>query len=719
MRMAGPLLALASAGAALRKLVGVTREFDILNAQLVTATGSAEGAADAFVAIQDFATNTPYDLAQVTTAFGKLVNLGLTPSERALTSYGDTASAMGRDLNQMIEAVADAATGEFERLKEFGVKAKSQGDDVSFTFRGVTTTVKKEAGEIEEYLVALGENNFAGAMTERMDTLDGALSNLGDEWDKLWLNISNTGSGDIIEGAVRGAIDAIGELNDLLASGQLQAYLEAIASKFDGWVDAAHDATDAISTLFEMVFPQWAESGSGAVGEIVKGFTTLPEDIEAVMGLAGVEIWALVDATTTTGKAIYDTFVASFDAVLDYIEGKTAIIGEFISRVGSKDWWLKPLGEAWDFSDLDTPDLEETFGKIVAASGSATDKIKAQAKIREESRVEVIHGILQERNAAVDSFETQIEKADELRAAYEALKAARAAEEGDRLAAFKFDPGGEEGPTGPSKEDIKASSAFEKLRQSLLSEEEEIEESYQRRKQTILDSTLTTEEEKLAVMERLNRDHQEQIREFELSRWKDSLSSFDDFQNNLLVLARTGNKDLANVFKAAAIANTIIKTYESATSAYASLASIPYVGPALGAAAAAAAIAAGIANVQAIRAQPIGQYAQGGILGGSSPTGDQLTFQGNSGEVILNFAQQKELLDIASGRKEGGGGSSPMVKIYNLPGQTAETRTDESGNLEVTIKQAENFIAGRIASGVGPVTRALEGAYPLRRGVAS
>ena len=30
---------------------------------------------------------------------------------------------MGKDITQMIEAVADAATGEFERLKEFGIKA--------------------------------------------------------------------------------------------------------------------------------------------------------------------------------------------------------------------------------------------------------------------------------------------------------------------------------------------------------------------------------------------------------------------------------------------------------------------------------------------------------------------------------------------------------------------------------------------------------------------
>ena len=115
-KLLGPLTAVVSAGAALSKLVSVQREFDVLNAGLVTATGSSEKAAVAFDALQEFATKTPYSLNQAVEGFTKLVNLGLTPSERALLSYGNTASAMGKDLNQMIEAVADAATGEFERL---------------------------------------------------------------------------------------------------------------------------------------------------------------------------------------------------------------------------------------------------------------------------------------------------------------------------------------------------------------------------------------------------------------------------------------------------------------------------------------------------------------------------------------------------------------------------------------------------------------------------
>ena len=47
----------------------------------------------------------------------------------------NTASAMGKIVEQFVEAVADASTGEFERLKEFGIKASSEGDRQPLRFR--------------------------------------------------------------------------------------------------------------------------------------------------------------------------------------------------------------------------------------------------------------------------------------------------------------------------------------------------------------------------------------------------------------------------------------------------------------------------------------------------------------------------------------------------------------------------------------------------------
>ena len=102
--------------------------------------------------------------------------------------------------------------------------------------------------------------------------------------------------------------------------------------------------------------------------------------------------------------------------------------------------------------------------------------------------------------------------------------------------------------------------------------------------------------------------------QIELQRQNVHLNAANSFFGNLAALQKSGNKKMAAVGKAAAIAQAMISTYQSATSAYAAMASIPYVGPALGAAAAATAIAAGLANVQQIRSQNAG-FKEGGYTG--------------------------------------------------------------------------------------------------------
>lgn len=151
--------------------------------------GDTAAADSAFAQIKEFAATTPFQMEEVASAFIKLKNLGLDPSIASLTSYGNTASALGKSLDQMIEAVADASVGEFERLKEFGIKAKSQGDNVAFTFQGVTTTVGKNSEEISQYLQNIGNVNFAGSIERQAGTFAGKLSTLRDNLTQAFAGI--------------------------------------------------------------------------------------------------------------------------------------------------------------------------------------------------------------------------------------------------------------------------------------------------------------------------------------------------------------------------------------------------------------------------------------------------------------------------------------------------------------------------------------------------
>ena len=54
-------------------------------------------------------------------------------------------------------------------------------------------------------------------------------------------------------------------------------------------------------------------------------------------------------------------------------------------------------------------------------------------------------------------------------------------------------------------------------------------------------------------------------------------------------------------------------------------------------------------------------FATGGVVGGTSYSGDRIQANVNSGEMILNAAQQRALWDIANGRS----GSGMSVSINN------------------------------------------------------
>ena len=174
---------MAAAGVGLIATLGsAVGKMENMQVALNTAFGGDQSAANAaFKTISDFSAKTPYQLEEVMTSFLKLKNMGLDPSVEALTSYGNTASSMGKGLEQMIEAVADAATGEFERLKEFGIKSRVEGDKIKFTFKGVTTEVKNNSEEIQKYLLNIGETDFAGGMEAQSKTLGGMFSTLKDQ----------------------------------------------------------------------------------------------------------------------------------------------------------------------------------------------------------------------------------------------------------------------------------------------------------------------------------------------------------------------------------------------------------------------------------------------------------------------------------------------------------------------------------------------------------
>lgn len=473
-RLVGPLVAAVSAMEGLNKLVEVQRNFDKLNAGLITATGSSENAAVAFEALQQFAQRTPYSLDQAVEGFTKLVNLGLTPSERALTSYGNTAAAMGKDLNQMIEAVADAATGEFERLKEFGIKASQQGDKVTFTFQGMTKTVANNAAEIEKYLMSLGENEFASAMELRAKTLDGAIAQLGDTWDKTFLLVSKGGIGEAIAAGVNLASDALTELNAMLESGEMAGYLEAAGIAFSDWGDDAVRAAHIVGEALQGLYDDMEVDGPGAVKFLSDAFSQFPENVRAFIQLMVVEVASGLDRAEAYAVSFKDRAKAIF-----------------------------------------TDDTQDAVTKRLEA-----DLVRING-VRDDS----IASILSERDATVAASAAATEAARKRREEWDAEQKRKAADKSDRLARFKAEGDGSKSVSelkaaekaaeaAKKKSDAEAkrqAEEFKKLQESLQTETEAVQASYDKRRAIIEKNTAEGSAARDALMAKLDKAHQKEL----------------------------------------------------------------------------------------------------------------------------------------------------------------------------------------------------------------
>ena len=218
------------------KIVNTTREFEKLFATLKQSVGSETAAAKVFEDIQTFAAETPFQINELVAAFVKLENRNFNPTIEQLRTIGDIATSQGKSVDQFVEAILDAQTGEFERLKEFGIVARKNGDELNVTFRGQKETIANTSEAITGYLLKLGDlPGITGSATAVAKTLDGTLSNMEDNFTRLFATIGS--SGGVLNSLAQTINTIVGGINDYLKV-PLSDQLKDQQQEFNGLVTA-------------------------------------------------------------------------------------------------------------------------------------------------------------------------------------------------------------------------------------------------------------------------------------------------------------------------------------------------------------------------------------------------------------------------------------------------------------------------------------------------
>jgi len=344
-----------------RKIIELGSEFQKFEAVLTTALGSGSLAEGAMASIQAFASKTPFSVRELTDAFVKLTNQGFKPTENEMRQLGDLAASTGKSFDQLAEGIIDAQVGEFERLKEFGIRASQQGDQVTFTFKGVTTTVDKTAGAIREYITALGDaEGVSGSMNAISKTLGGSISNMGDSFDALLVSLSDVqgflpvvfnGMSDLAtmaEASIRaGGLLGFAEIQHAQQMGQ--STFERYIKNFDDLVEK-YGSSEAAMEAMEEAANNLEQTASDS--NEIHASTTLQllEQAKAIRR-AMVELTELNQAEDAANKKRMEAAMAAAHQALE-----TKKLNDELDK------YFNRLKKAEKFKELDLSDLTEIPG---------------------------------------------------------------------------------------------------------------------------------------------------------------------------------------------------------------------------------------------------------------------------------------------------------------------------------------------------------------------
>lgn len=307
-----------------KSLVDTASTFEKYQTVLETIEGSQAKAAKSIQWVSDFAARTPYELDEVMDSFVKLRAYGIDPTNGTLRVLGDTSAAMGKPLMQAVEAIADAMTGENERLKEFGIRASKEGNKITYEYSKDGKTLRKVAAAnnramIQATLMAIWNDRYDGAMDKLSGTWGGMMSNLSDQWQRFKLMIMQSGPFEHL----RKRLAALLERIDAMAkSGELQALAERIGT----WLVEQFDKLWAAG---EHVVENWDEI-KAKVMPLVDTFAFIVKILgpmnTALLLVGGAIAITVVPSLYLLTTAVYQLGIAIMTTPVGWILGALVLI---------------------------------------------------------------------------------------------------------------------------------------------------------------------------------------------------------------------------------------------------------------------------------------------------------------------------------------------------------------------------------------------------------
>ncbi len=204
-------------------------------ATMTRLTGSTKQAKEELAKLKKFAIETPFEMEDLKKGELIMRAVGL-ETDRWRQTIGDTAAAWksaGKSYEDVVQAIADAQTGELERLKEFGITKQQIIDHGNKIMRG--KELVNNQGQITDVkafntvLLDLMKKRYGGMMKVQSATFAGLLSNIED-FAKQSLEVL---SKPLFKKLEAGAKSAAKALDEFQKSGQIDVWAEKVNKRLN------------------------------------------------------------------------------------------------------------------------------------------------------------------------------------------------------------------------------------------------------------------------------------------------------------------------------------------------------------------------------------------------------------------------------------------------------------------------------------------------------
>lgn len=502
-----------------------------------------------------------------------------------------------------------------QRLNEVNSLTKKSVDALPGSYNALNAELVQTRKAYKELTPEERANiEVGGAMLKRIQELDSELKSLDASMGQYQRNVGDyrgalndfgatltmlpEGAGATVEG-----LKHMGTAMKLLSTNPLMAIIGIIAPILKGISSAIREnegAMNAIRKGMEALKPV-----GDAIGKLFEGIGNAISDVVTWLGSL------LKSNTDTFGKML--TQISGFgNALLQYILTPIRTVIAAVKGLG------KILGDVFKGEWGSIKDDAKAAGSEIADAWKKGFSFKENFNVGKEVGAQFVAGLKEQKPKAKEAAD---EVADEVKKSYmSALEYERyileqrkaLAEEGSREQ-LEIEKQLRENQYQSEVERLNNTIENEEERNAALKLAEEVknadllamEEEFAANQQAILDRE--AEAERRAAEQRA-KEEDKRLKD-EQARWEKlhnaKIATVKNAFTTMLSLYEAFGGETAKQsegYKAIASAQAVVQALLSANEAYASMASIPYVGPALGAVAAAAALAQGMAQVRAINA---------------------------------------------------------------------------------------------------------------------